>query len=171
MSSIINDFINDDFEELYNLVHRTVDEIYPLYYPKQPVEFFHKHHSIDNMKADIPNGRTIVIKIDNKIAATGSLVGNEIKRMFVSSSYQRQGLGSLILKELEKTALEKGFNEVVLNSSLSSYKVYQKRGYEMTDYHTMLVDNNQFLSYFDMRKDISNTNDDRSSGESVIEEI
>ena len=62
--------------------------------------------------------------IDNhKLIATGRLqktnkTDGQIRYMAVSEAYQSQGIGCLILKELESQARQEGLNRIVLNATL-----------------------------------------------------
>jgi len=32
------------FNEVYDVIHKTIENIYPKYYPRSVVDFFHNHH-------------------------------------------------------------------------------------------------------------------------------
>ncbi len=60
----------------------------------------------------------------------------EMKRVFVRNNCRGKGIASLILKELECWAKEKGFFYSILETGskqLEAINLYKKKGYEITD--------------------------------------
>lgn len=60
----------------------------------------------------------------------------EIKNIAVEESFQRQGIGKLLLEDATKRAREKGYRELVIgtgNSSVGQLYLYQKAGFEITE--------------------------------------
>jgi putative acetyltransferase len=56
----------------------------------------------------------------------------EIKRMFVEKEWRRKGLSKLILNELEQWAIEKGFENAILETSIhftTARQLYESSGY------------------------------------------
>lgn len=56
----------------------------------------------------------------------------EIKRMFVDKAYRGKGLSKLVLNELEKWAIELGFKNSILETSIRftvAQTLYEKAGY------------------------------------------
>jgi len=98
----ITNYCDEHFDGIFNVVHKTIEEVYPRYYPKSTVEFFHEHHSKENMKEQLPNEFTLVAIEDNKIVGTGALFENVIRRFFILPEYRDKGVGNALLKELKK---------------------------------------------------------------------
>lgn len=60
----------------------------------------------------------------------------EIKRMFVRTANRGQGIGGFILNDLEKWAVEEGFEFAVLETGKKqpeAIRLYQKNGYEIIE--------------------------------------
>ncbi|MEX2738998.1 MAG: GNAT family N-acetyltransferase [Candidatus Wukongarchaeota archaeon] len=77
----------------------------------------------------------IMACIDSKIVGVGRLHFNtekeaQIRYMAIEEEYRRKGVGSLILKELEKRAKEKGAEHIVLNAREKAVKFYKKHDYK-----------------------------------------
>jgi GNAT superfamily N-acetyltransferase len=143
------------FEDVFNIVHKTIEEIYPQYYPRGAVDFFHNHHSKENMNKQLPNEFTLTLYENDKIVGTGTLFKNEIKRFFVLPEYQGNGYGRILLKELEKNVEKDKYDSFVLNSSLSAVEFYRKNGYVYEDYKTIELPDKNYLCYLDMYKNIN----------------
>ncbi|MDR2150233.1 MAG: GNAT family N-acetyltransferase [Spirochaetaceae bacterium] len=150
----IIDYKNEYFIDVFDVVHKTIGEIYPKYYPAQAVEFFHNHHSLENMRKKLPNEYTKIILEDGKIIGTGSVDKNEINRFFVLPNFQNKGYGKIILKELENTIKKNNYKKITLASSLGAVFFYRKCGYEYYDYKIISVEEGQYLCYLEMEKEI-----------------
>ena len=71
-----------------------------------------------------------------KVLAVGRLhhSGNhtaQIRYMAVEAGYQRQGLGSRILDQLEQAAAAAGYNRVILHAREPAVPFYLSRGYRI----------------------------------------
>lgn len=89
---------SEDLQAVYDVVQHTIKTIYPKYYPAEVVDFFCELHSKDTISKDIENGYVSVLKIDEKIVATGCFVDNHITRVYVLPEYQKKGYGTFIIK-------------------------------------------------------------------------
>lgn len=69
---------------IYDIVYTTINEIYPKYYPEDVVTFFINHHSLDNIRNALDDEIVLIIKVTDKNIGTGAILGNEIRRMFIS---------------------------------------------------------------------------------------
>jgi GNAT superfamily N-acetyltransferase len=150
---VIRNYNKRDLERLGFIVQNTIKRSYMKFYPKEAIDYFLELHSIRNMKKDIPKGHTFVLESGNEVLATGSIVENEIKRVFVLPEYQGRGFGKKIMAKLEEIALNEGFNKVKLCASLPSKDFYLSLDYEIVQFNYIEVKNNKKLEYYDMEKD------------------
>lgn len=77
----------------------------------------------------------IMACIDNEIVGVGRLHFNtekeaQIRYMAIEEKYRRKGIGSLILKELEKRAKETGAEYIILNAREKAVNFYKKHVYK-----------------------------------------
>jgi GNAT superfamily N-acetyltransferase len=149
---LIRNYNKKDLERLKFIVHTTVEKAYTGIYPQEAVEYFLNLHSKENMEEDIPKGFTFMLELEGEIIASGSIVGNEIKRVFVLPEYQGRGYGKKIMARIEKIALRNGIRRVELCASLPSKDFYLALGYEIVRFTHLLVNNNKKLEYYDMEK-------------------
>jgi len=140
-----------DFETVKRIVHTTINEVYPHYYPNGVVEFFINYHSDNNIKESIEGDIVLLISVDGVVVGTGSVHKNEISRVFVLPQFQGLGYGTLLMNELE-TLIEKEYSRIVLDSSLSAYNLYIRCGYRPIKYEKIITPNKDVLCYYTMEK-------------------
>jgi GNAT superfamily N-acetyltransferase len=76
----------------------------------------------------------------------------QIRFMAVEDGYQKKGIGSLIIKELERIALEAGASYIVLNSRDTAIPFYEKHGYNNINQTLTLFGS---IPHHVMRKDLN----------------
>lgn len=147
----------DDLEEVHALIINTIKTSYFEYYPKEAIDFFIQYSNRDAIEDDIVKYYVIILKQNNTILGTGSLVDNHIKRVFVNPELQGNGLGKLIMKNLENHAYEKKLRLVELHSSLFAKRFYDQLGYKMFKIGKVAVANGEILYYQRMAKSLVDT--------------
>ncbi len=153
---------SQDIFTIQEIVHTTINAIYPKYYPTDVVRFFLDRHSIDHTKKAISEEYILLVKEDGRFIGTGSISGNEIKRMFVLPEFQSKGYGSLLLSRLEQRAAEDGYTLVELDSSLPAYGLYERKGYIPVKNKRIVTQNGQVLFYHRMSKKVETNNKART---------
>lgn len=151
----IREFRETDLFPLKSLVQRTIAVCYPGHYCTEAVRFFTSYHSEQAILQDAREGCTLVLDRAGRIMATGTLVGDEIKRVFVDFGFQKHGLGRLIMRHLEERAALFGIETVRLHASLPSRAFYDRLGYAIVEEAFLQVENGRSLDFFKMRKTLS----------------
>ena len=143
-----------DFNTVKKISESTISEIYPHYYPKGAVEFFLSHHSNSNICNDIKL-RQVYLCFDTEQNAVGTITikNNEICRFFVLPLYQKKGYGAEMLDYAEKLISNK-FSNIVVVASLPAKNLYLKREYKSIEYNIIPTDDNDFLCYDVMEKQL-----------------
>jgi GNAT superfamily N-acetyltransferase len=150
----IKQFSDEYFEETFEVVHKTIDEIYPKYYHRKAIDFFHEHHSRENMKIKLPEECVLIMFEDNKLIGTGNITKNDINRFFILPEYQKKGYGKKLLIELENKLNKEVYDKTILASSLGAVDFYRKNGYKYSDYKIMDLPEEYYLCYIEMEKKI-----------------
>ncbi|MFA7676742.1 MAG: GNAT family N-acetyltransferase [Candidatus Omnitrophota bacterium] len=148
----IRKFDKNDINELKILIDSTIDDCYQDKYCPQAIAYFKQFHSIENILKDAAAGDTFVLRNDSEIIGTGTLLGTEIRRVFVLKEFQGQGLGKQIMLKLEEAALGEGLKKVTLCSSLVAKRVYDKLGYVTVKKGFIDLGSGKRLDYYDMEK-------------------
>lgn len=141
----------DDLAQIAAIVRRTVNEIYPKYYPKGAVEFFLTHHSPEAIAADIAAGCVFAAAHDGALVGTVTVKDSEILRLFVLPEYQGNGIGGALMDFAEHQIVRQ-HSPATLAASLPAKPFYRKRGYRETDFHQITTPNGDVLCYDTMEK-------------------
>jgi GNAT superfamily N-acetyltransferase len=149
---IVRTFQEADLLPLKSLIHRTITTCYPGYYGPEAVRFFLDYHSEQAIRQDAREGRTLVLERAGRVLGAGTLLGDEIKRLFVDPAFQRQGMGRLLVQQLEEAAVAADVTMVLLDASLPSRAFYDRLGYATVEKTTRPVEGGRQLDYFRMQK-------------------
>ena len=136
----------DDFETVRRITQETIRAVYPRYYPFGAVEFFCRHHSDENIQADIASGKVYLLCDDETVVGTVTVSGNGINRLFVLPEYQHRGYGRALLDFAERMILPQ-YGTVRIDASFPAKQICRKRGYLETEYHTVRTENGDYLCY------------------------
>lgn len=143
-----------DLLTVRNITRTTIESIYPHYYPRGVVDFFLCHHNDDSILKDIENGYVYIIYDDNgHMAATITLIENEIHRLFVLPQYQKMGFGRQLMHFAEKE-ISKHYDMCLLGASLPAKSIYLKNGYMFVESHVIETKSGDFLCYDVMKKNL-----------------
>ena len=137
-----------DLEQVYELIQDTIEYSYRGIYPDRALHFFKNYHSKNAILERHRNGVILLLEKEAILAATGSLVGNEISGVFVASKSQGCGYGTTIMQELERLAQRNGFSEILLDISLPSRNFYEKLHYQISEECVFDVGMGESLKYW-----------------------
>ena len=150
----IRKFENSDLDAVSGLIQNTIDICYLDVYPKEAVRFFKDWHCDESVLKDAKEGYMIVLEVDNRIIGTGTVVGDEIKRVFVELAFQKNGLGMFLMQKLEEKALSAGIDVVKLDATLLAKKFYDLLSYVTLKETFLEVENGKKLDYYKMQKSL-----------------
>jgi putative acetyltransferase len=121
-------------EAHYSAVHGTSASDYPLEVGNAWSTPVTPERVDQYLKHGLPNETTVVAEVGGKIAGFGVIVGvnNELRAVYVAASFSGRGVGSAVLRELERIAKEQGCRELRMDSSLTAAPFYTHHGYEET---------------------------------------
>jgi len=153
----IRKFASPDLRAVKKLIHSTINTCYSPVYSKEVIKYFHDYHNDENILRDAKEGYTIVLKRNNRIIGTGTIVANHIWRVFIDPAFQQQGFGKLIMQKLEAKAISSKISLVKLNASLPSKKFYDSLGYSTFKKTFLKVENGKKLNYYKMGKSLKNS--------------
>ena len=151
----MREFGRDDLQAVKRLIHKTIDISYHEVYPEEAIECFKDYHSEKHILNDARDGYTIILQANGKIIGTGTLLGTNIRRVFIDPSYQHKGFGKLVMYQLEERAAREEICVLDLSSSLVSKRLYDSLGYVTKKRDYIQVRNGQKLVYYAMVKTLN----------------
>lgn len=132
MSADIREASPADLPMVGFITRRTIQEVYPHYYPRGAVEFFLDWHRDNRILPDIEAGEVYLLFDGGMAVGTVTLHGDEITRLYVLPQLQGRGYGRALLDFAEKAIGEK-YGKIRLEASLPAALIYWKRGYRVVD--------------------------------------
>ena len=150
----IRKFKSSDLDTVRGLIQNTIDVCYSDVYPKEAIRFYKDWHCDKNVLKDAKKGHMIVLERDSRIIGTGTFIGDEIKRVFVESAFQKHGIGNILMQKLEEKALSANIDIVKLDATLLSKKFYDSLGYITLKKTFVEIENNEKLYYYKMEKSL-----------------
>lgn len=140
-------------EPLLQLIYDTIDQSYAGVYGPAARQFFKEYHCKENVIRDAAAGCTIVATRGGELAGTGTLVGEDIRRVFIAPRFQGRGIGRIMMESLENRARLLGLPRVSLSASLPAQAFYHGLGYRVTADACDFFDGEP-LHYFEMVKEL-----------------
>jgi GNAT superfamily N-acetyltransferase len=141
-----------DLERVFALIQDTIQVCYDGVYPVEAIEFFKDYHSRDNIRKNAVLGYTVVAESSGRLLGTGTLLGANVRRVFVSPTYQHEGIGKSIEQELERRATSEALPSLDLDSSLVSKQFWESAGFVLQSDSYIPVRNGKKLLYYRMAK-------------------
>lgn len=123
-------------EQVAAIVRKTIQKVYPHYYPSGAVQFFLDLHSEARIEEVMYSEEIYFAMVQGNIIGTGSIWKNEICRLFILPKYQGKGYGNSLMDLLEARILE-NYPKVHVDASFPAESMYLKRGYQITSYKKM----------------------------------
>jgi putative acetyltransferase len=102
-----------------------------------------------------PDGEIrLIAEIDSVSVGIGALIikTSELRACYVSPTGSRQGVGSALVREIERIAQERGLNHLWLDSSLTAEPLYASLGYQVVTRHQHTLNNGQPMTSVKMEK-------------------
>jgi ribosomal protein S18 acetylase RimI-like enzyme len=153
---IVKEFSSEYLDKLIQLIHNTIITCYPQIFPPGVVNFFLKYHNEADILYKAKTGKVLIGLINNKVIASGYLIGNEIGGVYVHPDYQNQGFGKKIINELIRFAKKQNISILVLNSTPIAFNFYNSIGFSLSEELTEIVEDNSPLHYFKMQMILEN---------------
>ncbi len=148
----VREFRLADLDDVKELINRTINVCYNGFYLKEVMNYFDMYNWDGNILKAARDGYIVVVETQGKIVGTGSVIGDTILRVFIDPGHQKQGLGRVIMNELEKRAAANGVKILQLRALANARKFYESLGYLTVDRGLVEVDNGRHLEYYQMEK-------------------
>jgi putative acetyltransferase len=112
---------------------------------------------IEHVQANYENEIRLLAEINGEIVGLGAIVlaKNELRACYVVPSAARKGVGSALVREVERIALEHGLSRLDLDASITSEPFYKALGYEVQEYREHILGCGQRMACVKMSKHLS----------------
>jgi putative acetyltransferase len=119
-------------EAHYSAVHETAARDYALEIRRSWSPSVTPTRIDDYSRNALPDETTVVADVDGRIAGFGVIIesANELRAVYVAAEFGSQGIGSALLRELERLAKQSGCKQLHMDSSLTAAPFYLHHGYE-----------------------------------------
>jgi putative acetyltransferase len=113
-----------------------------------PITIQHVGHVQSNSDGEYRLGA----EIDGRLVGIGVVQKNELRGCYVTPSASRRGVGSALLREIERAAREQGMTYLEAESSLTAEPFYIGSGYLVREHGEHVLWNGQRMACIKMRK-------------------
>jgi putative acetyltransferase len=98
----------------------------------------------------------VIAEIDGKVVGIGSLVvtNGELRACYVSPEASRKGVGSALIRELERVAGEHGIALLEVDSSVTAEPFYAAHGYKVKEHSEHILHSGQRMACVKMHKEL-----------------
>lgn len=126
----IRTFQEKDAEEIAALIRKTLMKVNSKDYTGEMIKKKIDEYSSENVKSLAASKSIYVAEIANTLVGTATIDKNKISGVFVKPEYIGKGIGTMLMNALEKEAKSRGFQNVVVESSLTAHNFYKRLGYQ-----------------------------------------
>jgi putative acetyltransferase len=140
--------------------HRAVRELAAADYPLDVIEAWAPlpitPEHVDFVRSTADREYRMVAELDGEVVGIGCLVpkNNELRACYVAPWATRKGVGSAILREIERVARDQGVVTLRADSSLTAAPFYRVDGYEICESSDHVLNNGARMACVRIRKSL-----------------
>jgi N-acetylglutamate synthase-like GNAT family acetyltransferase len=127
---LVRKFNPEDADQISRLIVRNLKQETIRDYSPEAIEALVPHYAPDILIELSKNSYMIVCIHGDDLVGTATLDRDRVRNVFVDIDMHRQGIGKLLMADLEAHAIAKNLKSIYLHAGLSSEGFYHKLGYE-----------------------------------------
>ncbi|MBR0839493.1 GNAT family N-acetyltransferase [Bradyrhizobium liaoningense] len=120
----------DDADDISAVILRALRETNAKDYTAEIIERVERSFSPDAVRQLIGTRTVFVAAFGSRLVGTASLDGSVVRTVFVAPDVQAQGIGKLLMAEIERTARERSIPSLTVPSSVTAEAFYARLGFE-----------------------------------------
>lgn len=130
-------------KEMSEIILSNLYEINIVDHGKEIIDNIAKHFTEEEIKKNFPNRAKCLVAVENNIVVgttsidklRGDTTGEKyiIQTVFVKMENHHQGIGKMLMAEIEKSAKEIGAKQLIILASIYAREFYRKLGYDYLD--------------------------------------
>jgi putative acetyltransferase len=126
---LIRDFKASDSQALSDLIRLTMQRSNSLDYPLERLQLLIDYFSPAKIARLGNERRCLVAELEDRIVGTVALEDTKLRTFFVHPDYQSRGIGSRLLKGIERIGQRTGLTRLGTEASLTGASFYERHGY------------------------------------------
>ncbi|MBR0801355.1 GNAT family N-acetyltransferase [Bradyrhizobium jicamae] len=131
MQCMIRRAIEADANQISAVILRTLRETNAKDYTDEIIERVERSFSPSAVLQLIDKRTVFVATVGGSIIGTASLDGSVIRTVFVAPNAQAQGIGKLLMAELERAARDRNIPSLTVPSSVTAESFYARLGFRV----------------------------------------
>jgi putative acetyltransferase len=157
---VIREMRSEDARAFLDVHHAAVRGIAAKDYPLAVIEAWAPmpvtEGAIEWVRANPDKEYRLIAEIEGRIVGIGAAIFEiaELRACYVTPDAGRKGVGSALVKEIERAAREQGVRRLELDSSVTAESFYRTAGYEVIERAEHVLHNGQRMACVKMRKDL-----------------
>ena len=133
----IRKFEKKDASIISKLIRRCLLEVNSKDYPQEIIHFAYEHYSSDKIIEKSLKRSVFVAVEEGNILGIASLEENVVYTVFVDPDFHGKGIGTKLMKYVEKITNDQGYESIKTPSSLTAFEFYERLGYQQVEvYHS-----------------------------------
>jgi putative acetyltransferase len=161
ISLSVREMRSEDARAFLEVHHKAVRELAADSYPSDVIEAWaplpitERHVQFVCSNAD--QEFRLIAELNGEIVGIGCLVpqNHELRACYVLPAASRKGVGSAILREIERVALDRGSTTLRTDSSLNAEPFYRSNGYEVRGRDEHILRNGVRMACVRVQKDLA----------------
>jgi putative acetyltransferase len=112
--------------------------------------------AVERVKSNPDGEYRLLAEIDGRVVGIAALVSKnaELRACYVAPEASRKGVGSVLVREIERVAREHGLKFLQLDSSVTAEPFYEASGYEVHERGVHVLRGGQRMACVKMRKNL-----------------
>lgn len=129
----IRKFQDRDAKAVCEIIRRCDMEIASKDYPKKIIEWWISKTTPEKILKNSKIRQCFVAVYGKKVVGYGDLEKDEMKRLHIIPEFQRKGIGTKLINEIEKFAIKEKIPKLILESTINAEKFYKKCGFKKVE--------------------------------------
>lgn len=130
MECTIRPALEDDADHISAVILSALRETNAKDYTEEIIERVERSFSPNAVLQLIGKRTMFVATVGSRVVGTASLDGSVVRTVFVAPDAQAQGIGKLLMAEVERTARERNIPSLTVPSSVTAESFYARLGFK-----------------------------------------
>ncbi len=125
-----------DVVALSGLIRRTIRVSNSKDYDQRSIDLLCSMFEPDQFAKRVLDEHILICYVGVDLIGTVGLRHNYLRSMFIEPTYQRRGLGKVLVANIEEIAQRKAISEIMVQSSVTARQFYETLGYEFVEFQS-----------------------------------